>query len=47
MSAFSSAKQMSRQIWLLYFNKVLLEKGVITQKEYNRMNIKIQSQQKP
>lgn len=43
MSTSDSAKQVSRQIWLLYFNKTLLEKGVITEKEHNRMKLKIQS----
>ena len=42
MSASHSAKQVSRQIWLLYFNKTLLEKGIITEKEHNRMKLKIQ-----
>ena len=43
MSTSDPAKQVSRQIWLLYFNKTLLEKGVITEKEHNRMKLKIQS----
>ena len=43
MSASDSAKQVSRQIWLLYFNKTLLEKGAITEKEHNRMKLKIQA----
>lgn len=36
-------EQTARQIWLLYFNRILLERGVITEKEHNRMKIKIQS----
>ena len=43
MSTSDSAKQVSRQIWLLYFNKTLLEKGVITEKEHNRMKLKMQA----
>ena len=39
-------EQAARQIWLLYFNRTLLEKGVITEKEYNQMKTKIQSQAK-
>ena len=43
----SSAKERTvRQLWLLYFNRTLLERGVITEKEYNQMKVKIQSQQK-
>lgn len=26
-----------REIWLMYFNKVLFEKGLITEKEKNKM----------
>ncbi len=44
MSATSERKQMARQIWLLYYNRVLPEKGLITEQEHNRMRIKIQSQ---
>ena len=35
--------EVQRQIWLLYFNRVLLEKGVINEKEYRQMMVKIQS----
>lgn len=34
--------EVQRQIWLLYFNRVLLEKGVISEKEYRQMMVKIQ-----
>lgn len=27
-----------KEIWLNYFNKVLFEKGLITEKERNKMN---------
>ena len=43
MSTSNMARQVSRQIWLLYFNKTLLEKGIITEKEYSRMKLKIQA----
>lgn len=36
-------EQTAKQIWLLYFNKTLFEKGIITEKEHNLMKIKIQS----
>lgn len=39
-------EQAARQIWLLHFNRVLLERGIITEKEYNRMKVKIQGQTK-
>lgn len=43
MSASHLAEQAARQIWLLYYNRVLLEQGVITMKEHNKMKVKIQS----
>ena len=43
MSERYSKNQAARQIWLLYFNKVLLERGVITDREHNRMKVKIQA----
>lgn len=30
-------KTLAEELWLTYFNKVLLEQGVITQAEHNRM----------
>lgn len=44
MSTSSAKEQAARQIWLLYFNRTLLERGVITEKQYNQMKVKIQSQ---
>lgn len=46
MSDTSTKEQAARQIWLLYFNRVLLERGVITEKEYNQLKTIIQSQTK-
>lgn len=43
MFASHSTEQVARQIWLLYYNRVLLERGLITTKEHNQMKIKIQS----
>lgn len=43
MSTTLTEGQAARQIWLLYFNRTLLEQGVITEKEYSQMKIKIQS----
>ena len=44
MSERESKKQAARQIWLLYFNRTLLERGVITEREHNQMKVKIQAQ---
>ncbi len=44
MSTTNAKNQTARQIWLLYFNKILLENGVITEREHNHMRVKIQSQ---
>ena len=44
MSTSLTKEQAARQIWLLYFNRALLERGVITEKQYNQMKVKIQSQ---
>lgn len=43
MSTSLTKEQAARQIWLLYFNRTLLERGVITEKQYNQMKVKIQS----
>lgn len=34
-------KQVAEQIWLLYYNETLYEKGLITETERNRMRNKI------
>lgn len=34
-------KEMAAQIWLSYYNRVLYEKGIITERERNRMALKI------
>lgn len=44
MSTTPTKEQAARQIWLLYFNRTLRERGIITEKEYNQMKVKIQSQ---
>lgn len=31
-------KDYAKEIWLSYFNRVLFEKGLITEKEKNKMN---------
>ena len=36
-SAEQRRKRMAEEIWLNYFNRMLLERGVISQVEYNRM----------
>ena len=43
MSTMPTKEQAARQVWLLYFNRTLLEKGIITEKEHNQMKAKIQS----
>ncbi len=42
MSAMLSKEQAVREIWLLYFNRVLMERGMITEKEHNKMKARIQ-----
>ena len=34
-------KETAAKIWLSYYNRVLYEKGVITERERNRMALKI------
>lgn len=34
-------KEMAARIWLSYYNRVLYEKGIITERERNRMALKI------
>lgn len=36
-------KEAAAQIWLSYYNKVLYEKGIITERERNKMALKINS----
>ena len=43
MSTTPSKEQTAREIWLLHFNRVLLEQGVITEKEHNQMKVRIQA----
>lgn len=35
-------KRLAEQIWLAYFNQILFEKGIITEKERNKMALKIE-----
>jgi len=44
MSTPVTKEQAARQIWLLYFNRILLERGIISEKQHNQMKVKIQSQ---
>lgn len=43
MSTTLTRQQTARETWLLYFNRVLLEQGVISEKEHNQMKVRIQS----
>lgn len=36
-------KEAAAKIWLSYYNRVLYEKGIITEKERNKMTLKIDS----
>lgn len=42
MTRSATKSEVQRQVWLLYFNRVLLEKGLISEKEYRQMILKIQ-----
>ena len=44
MSVSYTKEQIQRQAWLLYFNRVLYERGVISEQEYNRMKVQITAQ---
>ena len=41
------AKLVAERLWLTYFNNVLFEKGVISEKERNKMIIAIKNWQGP
>lgn len=43
MSTLLTKEQAVRQIWLLYFNRILLERGIITDKEHNQIKLCIQN----
>lgn len=36
-------KEMAARLWLSYYNRVLYERGVITEQERNKMALKIDS----
>lgn len=40
-------KEMAARLWLSYYNRVLYEKGVITEQERNKMSLKIDKWQIP
>ena len=41
-TAASQKQVMAEQAWLNYFNKVLFEKGLITERERNKLTLKIE-----
>lgn len=41
MAAVQEKKNLVEQCWLNYFNRVLYEKGLITENEKNRMAVRI------
>ena len=40
-------KETAARIWLSYYNRVLYEKGIITERERNQMKLKIDQWQMP
>ncbi len=46
-AARAQKKQEAARIWLSYYNRVLYEKGIITERERNRMELKIDKWQMP
>lgn len=40
-------RELGSRLWLDYYNRVLYEKGLITEQERNRMALKIGSRQGP
>lgn len=40
-------KQEAARIWLSYYNRVLYEKGIISEQERNRMTLQIDRRQQP
>ena len=40
-------KQEAAQIWLSYYNRVLYEKGIISEQERNRMTLQIDRRRQP
>lgn len=40
-------KQEAAKIWLSYYNRILYEKGIISEQEHNRMTLKIDKWQMP
>lgn len=36
-------KETASRVWLSYYNRVLYEKGIITERERNKMELKINS----
>lgn len=44
MSTQTAEKAAAREIWLHYFNRYLYERGVITEREYRKMRLRIESE---
>ena len=47
MSNEKLRKEAAAQLWLSYYNRVLYEKGIITERERNQMKLKIDKWQMP
>lgn len=43
MAESTGKQQVAKELWLLYYNRTLLERKVITEQEYRRMNLLIRS----
>ncbi len=43
MSVLSAEEKAAQEVWLHYFNRYLFEHGTISEQEFRKMNVKIQS----
>ena len=43
LASFHTKKRVIEQIWLLYFNNILYGRGIISEKEKNKMALKIEN----
>ena len=41
MNTNSEKRELARQLWLVYFNRTLRDKGLITEQEYRKMHVMI------
>lgn len=43
MSVLSTKEKVAREVWLHYFNRCLFEQGIISEQEFRKMNVRIQT----